>query len=217
MAQVIRSGDRASRPQGAAFNFEDLAQGADAYLAGVRERAARIVLEASRQADELRKNAEIEAKRAAEQAVEALVAKRVAQQVQTLLPALGKAVDQIEQSRGAWLTYWEKRACQLAAAMAERVVRRELAHEPKIALDLLREALDLSSRQAALRVRLNPQDHAALAESAQVLCQELARTGPATIVADAAISPGGCRVESPLGAVDQQIEAQLARLVEELT
>ena len=44
----------------------------------------------------------------------------------------------------------------------------------------------------------------------------MAGLGETQIVADAAISPGGCRVETRFGAIDQTFEAQLARVEEEL-
>jgi flagellar assembly protein FliH len=40
---------------------------------------------------------------------------------------------------------------------------------------------------------------------------------PAEMIADPEISPGGCRIETLHGAIDQQFESQLARIEEELT
>jgi len=40
--------------------------------------------------------------------------------------------------------------------------------------------------------------------------------GDTQIIPDAAISRGGCRVETRFGAIDQTFEAQLARIEEEL-
>jgi flagellar biosynthesis/type III secretory pathway protein FliH len=45
---------------------------------------------------------------------------------------------------------------------------------------------------------------------------ELARVGGAEVIADETISSGGCRVDTRSGAIDQQFEAQLARIEEEL-
>jgi flagellar biosynthesis/type III secretory pathway protein FliH len=39
---------------------------------------------------------------------------------------------------------------------------------------------------------------------------------PSAVVADESISPGGCRIETRYGEVDQQIEAQLRRIEEDL-
>ena len=38
----------------------------------------------------------------------------------------------------------------------------------------------------------------------------------AEIIAEASVSPGGCRVETRFGTIDQTFEAQLARVEEEL-
>ena len=53
---------------------------------------------------------------------------------------------------------------------------------------------------------LNPEDHAALSNQVRNLVDELARLAPAEVVADQSIGRGGCRVETPNGAIDQQFE-----------
>ena len=50
----------------------------------------------------------------------------------------------------------------------------------------------------------------------QLLVQEMSGLGETQIVADASVSPGGCRVETRFGSIDQTFEAQLARVEEEL-
>ena len=57
----------------------------------------------------------------------------------------------------------------------------------------------------------------ALGKQAQQLIGQLSRVASAEVVADAAISPGGCRVETRHGVIDQRIETQLARIEAELT
>ena len=47
--------------------------------------------------------------------------------------------------------------------------------------------------------------------------ESLAQLAPAQIVADPAVEPGGCRVITGFGEIDQRIESQLERIVEELT
>ena len=46
---------------------------------------------------------------------------------------------------------------------------------------------------------------------------QVASLGVTQVVADAAITPGGCRVDTEFGSLDQQIEAQLNRITSELT
>ena len=56
-----------------------------------------------------------------------------------------------------------------------------------------------------------------MAGNVQMLVQEMSGLAAADMVADEGVSRGGCRVETRFGAIDQQFEAQLARIEEELT
>jgi flagellar assembly protein FliH len=100
--------------------------------------------------------------------------------------------------------------------MAARVLRRELKADPQVPLPLLREALELSRGSAEVRVLLNPDDYAALRDEVQTLTAEFSRVGATQVIADPRVTPGGCRVETRHGVIDQQFESQLSRIVEEL-
>lgn len=217
MAGIIKATDRNRGIQTVAFSFEDITAKAEAYLAGVRAEAAKILAQAHQEAAAIRKRAEAEGHRAGQAAVEQMVRDQVARQMTTALPALRQAVDEIRHARHAWLTHWQKSAVQVATAIARRILRRELAHQPQLALELVREALELAAGNPRLRIRLNPADHAALASQVQRMVEQLAPLGTAEIVADPQIDPGGCRLETQFGVIDQQIETQLARIAEELT
>lgn len=217
MAGIIKATDRNRGIQTVAFRFEDMAAKAESYLATVRAEAAKILAQAQQEAANLRKRAEAEGRRAGQAAVEQIVQDQVARQMASVLPALRQAVDEIRHARQAWLAHWQRQAVHVAAAMARRIVRHELSHQPQLALELVREALELAAGNPRLRVRLNPADHAALASQVQGLADQLAPLAQAEIVADPEIGLGGCRVETQFGVIDQQIETQLARLAEELT
>ena len=93
----------------------------------------------------------------------------------------------------------------------------EARQTPEITLTLLREALELAAGSTHLRIHLNPADHETLGPQAETLIAEFSSLGPAKLVADPQVTPGGCRVETRFGIIDQQFEAQLARIEEELT
>jgi flagellar assembly protein FliH len=92
-----------------------------------------------------------------------------------------------------------------------------LTAHPEITLTLVREALELAAGSAQVRIHLHPDDRAALGDQVQLLIREMSGLGSAELVADAAVTRGGCRVETRFGVIDQQFEAQLARIEEELT
>jgi flagellar assembly protein FliH len=218
---IIKASDRHRDIQRRAFSFEDLSQRAEAYLNRVRQQAARIVRQAHDEAQAIRQRIEAEARQEAERSIHAraeqLAAAYVEQQWQTLGPALREAVEQLRYARHAFLNRWERQAVQLAAAIAQRVVRRELQQQPDIPLQLLREALELAADAPRVRIRLHPTDHASLGPTAEQLAAQLGRFVQADVVADPAVQPGGCVLDLPQGSIDQQIESQLARIVDELS
>jgi flagellar biosynthesis/type III secretory pathway protein FliH len=216
MAGIIKAASTeslATSEPARAFQFDDMGR---SYLGHVQTEAAKIIAEARQEAAKIKAKATEEGKQAAIAAVEASLRARLEQQLKSGLAALAQASRKIEKSRHAWQQHWETHAVRLAAAMAERLCRRELTRDPDITLTWVHEALELAAGNAQISLRLNPADHAALAPQVQRIAQQIAGLAPVQIVVDDAITPGGCRVETQFGSLDQQLEAQLARLTEEL-
>jgi len=213
MSTIIRATQSGHRTPGVAFNFDDIALQADQYLKKVRAEAAQIVAKAQQQADAVRQQARQDGYQAGRQAVEEIVR----QQLVTALPALRNVIQDIQHAKQAWLAHWEAGAVHVAAAIAQRLIRRELARHPEITLTLMREALELAAGSSQVRIHLNPADHQQIGPQAEMLIKELSTLTTAELVADPQITPGGCRVETRFGVIDQQFEAQLQRIEEELT
>ena len=212
MATILRAADAPAGPHVAALNFDDLQVRAGRYLDQVRTQAAEIVAEANDQAEAIRRQAAEQGRRAAMEDV----AQMVTAQVAPALAALQQAASELRQAKQAWLSHWEASAVRLAGAIAERIVRQELGRQPEIALTLVREALELAAGSPGVRLRLNPEDHDALGAQVRALIDTMSALGDAEVMADAAISRGGCRVETRFGTIDQQFESQLKRIEEEL-
>jgi len=97
-----------------------------------------------------------------------------------------------------------------AAQVARQVVRTELAARPELIATVAQEAIDtllLSARHITLRV--HPDEHALVALGAG---DALAARG-ARLVADAALTRGGCTVESDIGAIDATLQMRWERAV----
>jgi len=217
MPTIIKATDRNAGIHGVAFNLDDMAAQAGKYLEKVRAEAAQIVADARQKSQALQKQAQVEGREAGRREVEEMVRTQLGQQLDTLLPALQQVVQDIQHAKQAWLRHWEKSAVHVAAAIAGRLVRRELVKAPEITLGLVREALELAVGSSQLRIRLNPTDHEALSPQIEALIEGLSELAPAELIADAQITQGGCRIETRFGAIDQQLEAQLDRIEEELT
>jgi flagellar assembly protein FliH len=185
-----------------------MAEQAKKYLDQVRVEAAKIVVKAQQEAAAVRARAQAEGMNDVEQVIQ--------KQLATVISALRQAILDIHQAKQAWLAQWEASAIHLAAEIAKRLIRGELSRQPQIPLTLIREALQLAAGGGEVRLVLNPADHQALSRQVQLLVDEMAGLGETQVVADAAVSPGGCRVETRFGVLDQTFEAQLARVEEEL-
>jgi flagellar assembly protein FliH len=217
MPTIIKSGGALRSPQQVAFNLEDMTQQAQKYLDKVRSQATQIIAEAQKQADAIRRQAEEDGRQAAMRAAEKVLDEKVGQRMQTLLPALQAVVTDIADAKQAWLGQWERGTVRLAAAIAGKVIRGHVDNLPEVTLTLVREALEMAAGSSQVRIHLNPTDHETLQAQIGRLTKELGRIGGAEIIADPQITPGGCRVETLHGSIDQQFEAQLARIEDELT
>jgi flagellar assembly protein FliH len=216
MAGIIKAAGRTEpSPKGAlrAFHFDDVGR---SYLDRVRGEAARIVAEAREEAAKIKTKATEEGRQAAIQAAQASLRARLDQQLTSVLAALSQAAQGIAHARHAWQQHWEQHTVELAAAIASRVCRGELTRRPEIKLQWIREALELAAGNAEIVLRLNPEDVASLTSHIETITKQLTGVAPVQIVADEAISSGGCRVDTQFGSLDQQLEAQLARIQEEL-
>ncbi len=219
MSTIIKSGGTLRSPQQVAFNLEDMSQQAAKYLERVRSHASQIVADAQKQADVVRRQAEEDGRQAAMKAAEKVLDDKVGKRMETLLPALKAVVSNIADAKQAWLGQWEKSTVRLAAAIAGKVLRKDALRLPDVTVALVREALKWLLREAfpQVRIHLNPTDHQTLQGQIARLTKELERIGGAEIIADPQITVGGCRVETLHGSIDQQFEAQLARIEDELT
>jgi flagellar assembly protein FliH len=213
MPTVIRATQQNRGTHGVAFNLDDIAARAEATLDQVRAEARQILARAQQEADAVRKRAEAEGRQAARAEIEEMVRGQLA----TALPALRKAVEEIQHAKQAWLAQWERSAVHLAGAIAGRLIRRELPDRPEIPLTLVREALELAAGESTVRIHLHPDDYEAIAGQVKMLVTEMTSLGEAEVIPDTDVSQGGCRVETRFGVIDQQFEAQLARVEEELT
>ena len=213
MATVIKAGRNDGSIPGIAYDLTDLADQANLYLEEVRGESRQILEEAKKEAVKIREQAKKEGLRDAEK----LVAQQLQKPLASLTPALKKAVDEIEKAKKAWILHWENAAVTLSTAIAERIIGQELENRPELPLHFVRQALDLTAGKGRIVVRMNPKDYETLQPQAEMVLAQFHRSSQqAELVADPAIAPGGCRVDTEFGCVDQQIQSQLERIQEEL-
>lgn len=217
MSIVIKASGPNRAIDGMSFNFDDIGDRANQYLEQVRRQGADILAKAQQDAIAIRQQAEVQGRAAALEAAKRILDEKVSQQLTTLLPALREAIERIHAAKAHWLLHWEKTAVHVAAAIAGRVIRRELERTPEITLTLVREALELASGSEDIQLRMHPDDLAAMGEHVQNLADELSRLAKPEIIGDPQIAKGCCRIDTRFGFIDQQWGAQLDRIEQELT
>ena len=132
-------------------------------------------------------------------------AEAAGQRGEAMLHRLTQTLDELTTVRADMIRQTERQMVQLALAIARRIVQREISLDPDLLLAMARVALERLGDTARVTVRLHPEDYAA-AGAARVA--ELTSSN-VTVVADARLSRGGCRVESDMGLLDIGIDAQL--------
>jgi len=121
------------------------------------------------------------------------------------LRRLTETLDELTTVRAEMIRQTERQMVHLALAIARRIVQREVSLDPDLLLAMARVALERLGETARVTVRLHPEDYAA-AGAARVA--EMTSSN-VTVVADARLSRGACRVESDMGLLDAGIDAQL--------
>jgi flagellar assembly protein FliH len=217
MSPIIRATDRCSDVQSVAFNFDDIAARANAYLEKVRDEAAEILNKARHDAQGIRKQAEEEGRRIGKLAVDQMVREQLGAKLETLLPSLRQLIGEIQNAKQAWLTHWEKSGLRVAAAIAERLIRGQLTQTPEIPLILIREALEMAAGSTKIRIHMNPSDYETLQPQIEALLQEFSDLGQTELTSDPEIAPGESLVDTQFGTIDHRWETQLKRIEEELT
>lgn len=126
-----------------------------------------------------------------------------AQRIDALVQILQARLQDLQQNMA-------QEVLELSCEIARQVVRQELRSNPQALKPVVQEALGMlvdDGRPAT--VRLNPQDHALLADA---LGQQMAAAS-VQWVADAAVPPGGCLAEQAGTVVDGTLEKRWQRAI----
>ncbi len=135
-----------------------------------------------------------------------------AQRGEAMLRRLTETLEELTTLREQMIHQTEGQMVQLALAIARRIVHREVSIDQDLLIAMARVALGRLGDSAQVTVRLSPQDFeaTAAARSAQWTGTHV------TVVADARVGRGGCRVESEFGAMDAGVDAQIHEIARSL-
>lgn len=207
IARVIRAAGVASTSRDAEETRQEV----------VAREAAELLEQARAEAEEIRRQAHDEGWAAGLAAAQSAAQTRGDDEAHDAAARLEALVERIDHERAAWLRRWERNGIALAAAIAQRIVRREVREQPRIVLDLVREALELSVGSARVQLAMHADDLSECGHAVRQIVQQLGRVAEVEVVADESLERGECLVATDHGEIDQRFATQLARLVEELS
>jgi flagellar assembly protein FliH len=121
---------------------------------------------------------------------------------------LTESIEEVATLRAEMLHRSEQQTVQLALAIAERVVQREIALDRSLLVGMARSALDRLADYASATIRLHPDDYAVVA--AGLTAQDT--HAHVQIAADPTVSRGGCLVQADFGFMDVSHQAQFEEL-----
>jgi flagellar assembly protein FliH len=131
---------------------------------------------------------------------------------EAMLRRLTETLEELTTLREQMIHQTERQMVQLALAIARRVVYREVSLDQDLLVAMARVALERLGEHAQVTVRLNPEDFEATAAA-----RAAQWTGThVTVVADARVGRGGCRLESEFGAIDAGVDAQIQEIARAL-
>ncbi len=127
----------------------------------------------------------------------------------TAAEALAAATEEISRLRESLVRNNSQDMLRLVMAVSEQIIRREVTIDPQVILTIIESALQSSVRADQYRIRINPADLDNVTRKKPLFLASISGLKNLSIEADAAVSLGGCRVDSDLGDVDATIETQL--------
>jgi flagellar biosynthesis/type III secretory pathway protein FliH len=172
------------------------------------EEAKEIVARARQESARLRK----EAQATRDQAVVEKEAERERgynQGLQQGLEQLSEKIMEAELSKEKALNDAEPQIIRMVMDIAEKVIGREVAEGAVV--DVVKKAITQAVGRKIV-VRIHPMDMPILKDREKDLATVLDQTQSVAIKEDEQIPPGGCVVETEMGAVDARLETQLAAI-----
>jgi len=226
MATVIKAGDAvriakrlttidlADHVAEARAVLEQAEREAARIVAVARRDAARLLEEARQEGGRLGRREGHEAGRTAgfeEARGEAL--ERFDREQAQVVAAMQGAVAEMDAMKEGLAVAAERDLLEFATGVARKLTFAIGTLHREAALENLRRALALVGSSTELTIRANPDDVDAMGRFAASALRRAERSPAVHIVADDAIAPGGCRVETAASEIDATLETQMNEVV----
>ena len=137
-----------------------------------------------------------------------------AQKIEPLVSSIREALIQLDRIREETYPHIEKEVVELALAIAQKVICREIATDKETVLCVAKEALAKVDDPGKIKIKMNPSDLKFINETRYQLSNLILDIDNVTFEAEESIQSGGCVIETDLGEIDARIERQLQAVEE---
>ena len=125
---------------------------------------------------------------------------------------IGALMGGIARQVRAFTASLEHDAYQFSLAVAERIVKREIARDDEVVVRQVREAIRRIVGVETIRLRIHPDDEALVRSHRAELLASADSIRDVAIEPDDSLERGGCVIESSSGNVDARIATQLRQI-----
>jgi flagellar assembly protein FliH len=139
---------------------------------------------------------------------------RGTQKIEPLINSIKEALIQLNSIREETYRQIEKEVVELALAIAQKVICREISTDQETVVYVARQALAKVDEPGSIKIKLNPSDLQFINETKYQLSNLTADVHHVAFEADESIQSGGCVIETELGEIDARIEKQLQAIEE---
>lgn len=134
--------------------------------------------------------------------------------IEPLISSITEALSQLNAIRQETYQQIEKEVVDLALAIAQKVICREISTDPETVVCVAKEALAKVDDPGKIKIKMNPSDLQFINETKYQLSNLIADIDHVTFEAEESIQSGGCIIETELGEIDARIEKQLQAVEE---
>jgi len=145
-----------------------------------------------------------------------LAEEEVRQQWEERLAQAKDLVEQAYRAKENIIAEAERFLVDLACGIAGKIVGKQLADAPELALKLIAQALARRKEQGVITLCVSPDQFAFVHASRDELVSVIDSQAELHIVPDPSVKNGGCIVRSPFGSIDARVDTQLAAIREAL-
>ncbi len=133
-------------------------------------------------------------------------------ELENVIQRLRQAYMDIEKYRKLLYLKAEEDAVELALAVARKIIGQEIAVDREIVLNVVKRALEKVIDHEKVKIRINPSDLETVKTALFQFLPLVENLENIHFEADAAITDGGCIVETNFGNIDAGIENQLDQI-----